>query len=145
MWKSMLLGNLGGDAEVRLTSSQTPVCSFSLAVPIGYGEKKSTQWVRCNIWGKRAEGQLPGLLKKGTRVFVIGDTEDRKWEDKSGNEKNTIEIRVDELQFAGSKKEGGDDSSAPRKQSSGSQKSLLEDPPAGSTQPIPFDDDDVPF
>lgn len=77
-------GNLGKDAEVKYTPSGTAVCEFSVAVKSGYGEREKTNWVRCAMFGKKAEGQLPQYLKKGTQVAVSGELELQEWEGQNG-------------------------------------------------------------
>lgn len=77
-------GNLGKDAEVKCTPSGTAVCEFSVAVKSGYGEREKTNWVRCAMFGKKAEGQLPQYLKKGTQVAVSGELELQEWEGQNG-------------------------------------------------------------
>ena len=77
-------GNLGKDAEIKYTPSGTAVCEFSLAVKSGYGEREKTNWVRCAMFGKKAEGQLPQYLKKGTQVAISGELELQEWEGQNG-------------------------------------------------------------
>ena len=67
-------GNLGKTAEVRYTAgANKAVCTFSIAVKAGFGDNAKTFWVRCNLWGKRAEGGLPAYLVKGQQVCVSGE------------------------------------------------------------------------
>lgn len=77
-------GNLGKDAEVKYTPSGTAICEFSVAVKSGYGEREKTNWVRCAMFGKKAEGQLPQYLKKGTQVAISGELELQEWEGQNG-------------------------------------------------------------
>jgi single-strand DNA-binding protein len=59
-------GNLGRDSEKRYTNNGDPILSFSVGVTSGYGDKKVTTWVNCNLWGKRAES-LHEHLRKGSQ------------------------------------------------------------------------------
>ena len=68
-----ITGRLGGDAEQRPVGSDT-VTSFNLAVDQGYGDKKTTNWFRVSIWGKKGAGAAPYLLKSGI-VTVVGELE----------------------------------------------------------------------
>ena len=77
-------GNLGKDAEVKHLQSGTALCEFSVAVKSGYGDKEKTNWVRCVMFGKKAEGQLPQYLRKGTQVAVSGELELQEWEGANG-------------------------------------------------------------
>lgn len=64
-------GNIGRDAETRRAGNDD-VCSFSVGVKQGYGDKASTNWFRCNLWGKRGE-KLAQYLTKGAKVVVHGE------------------------------------------------------------------------
>lgn len=77
-------GNLGNDCEVKYATSGTAICNFSVAVKSGYGDKQKTNWVRCSLIGKRAEGQLPSYLLKGTQVAISGELELQEWEGQNG-------------------------------------------------------------
>jgi single-strand DNA-binding protein len=97
-------GNLGKDIEIRYTSGAkpTPIGSFNVAVKSGYGQNESTTWVTCNLWGERAE-KLEGYLTKGQQVAVSGELNNRKWVDKDGNERYSLEVRVNDLTLVGGK------------------------------------------
>ncbi len=99
-----ITGNLGRDAEVRQAGNST-VCGFSVAVKSGFGDKAQTNWVSCSIWGKQAEGALPGYLKKGQQVAVTGELSTREYEGKT-----YLELRVNSIDLVGSK----GDNSAPQ-------------------------------
>ena len=68
----ILTGNLGKDAEMRFTPTGTPILNFSLPIDIGFGEKKETMWVRCAMFGERAQ-KLAEHLTKGKGVQVVGE------------------------------------------------------------------------
>lgn len=93
-------GNLGGDSELRFTTSGESVLSFNVAAKSGFGEKAVTSWIRCNLWGKRA-GSLEPYLKKGKQVFVTGEFTARPYADKEGNQKISNEIRVNDIKIVG--------------------------------------------
>ncbi|WMM36546.1 single-strand DNA binding protein [Pseudoalteromonas phage PS_L5] len=98
-------GNLGKDAEVKFLSSGTPVCEFSVAVKSGYGDKEKTNWVRCAMFGKKAEGQLPSYLQKGTQVAISGELELQEWEGQNGKGA-ALSVRVENLDLIGGKPQG---------------------------------------
>ena len=98
-------GNLGKDAEVKFLSSGTPVCEFSVAVKSGYGDKEKTNWVRCAMFGKKAEGQLPSYLQKGTQVAISGELELQEWEGQNGKGA-ALSVRVENLDLIGGKQQG---------------------------------------
>lgn len=95
-------GNLGGDAEQRHTAGGDSVVSFSVGVKSGFGEKASTTWAKCSMFGKRGESVLPYLLK-GQLVGVSGEVNNREWQDKEGQKRMSLEVRVTDLTLLGSK------------------------------------------
>lgn len=73
MNKTVIIGNLGQDAQVRQTQDGKSFLSFSVAVSDGYGENKKTLWFSCSGWGDRfVSGRLPEFLKAGTKVYIEG-------------------------------------------------------------------------
>jgi single-strand DNA-binding protein len=99
-------GNLGRDPELRTTQGGDDVLSFSVGVQQGWGERASTNWFRCSVWGKRAK-TLADKLRKGSRVFVVGELTIGEYQSKP-----QYEIRVSELDF--SKAAGGEQRSEPQ-------------------------------
>jgi single-strand DNA-binding protein len=95
-------GNLGRDCETRFTPNGDAVTNFSVGVTSGYGKNEATTWVNCNLWGKRGESVAP-YLKKGTQVAISGELTNRQYVDKEGNEKYSLEVRVNDLTLVGSK------------------------------------------
>jgi len=71
-------GTVGRDAEVRYLPSGQAVLNVTVANNIGFGDKQQTLWIRCAVWGKRAEGQLQNYLKKGQQVFVSGELSQKR-------------------------------------------------------------------
>lgn len=98
-------GNLGNPAEVKTLSTGTTACEFSVAVKSGYGDKEKTNWVRCVIFGKKAEGQLPSYLQKGTQVAISGELELQEWEGQNGKGA-ALSVRVENLDLIGGKPQG---------------------------------------
>ena len=98
-------GNLGNPAEVKYLANGTPVCEFSVAVKSGYGDKEKTNWVRCAMFGKKAEGQLPSYLQKGTQVAISGELELQEWEGQNGKGA-ALSVRVENLDLIGGKPQG---------------------------------------
>lgn len=98
-------GNLGNPAEVKTLPSGSTVCKFSVAVKSGYGDKEKTNWVRCAMFGKKAEGQLPSYLQKGTQVAISGELELQEWEGQNGKGA-ALSVRVENLDLIGGKPQG---------------------------------------
>jgi single-strand DNA-binding protein len=95
--KVILIGNLGRDPEVRTTQNGTKVANLSIATSENWrdkatGERKEkTEWHRVVIFGQLAD-IAEKYLKKGSKVYVCGQLQTRKWTDQSGQEKYTTEV-----------------------------------------------------
>lgn len=100
MNKITFTGRIVADSELRFIPSGEPVLSFRVASDVGYGEKKSTNWFQCQVWGKRGES-LSQRLTKGLPVTVWGTLTLREWSDKEGQKKLSPDIRVDEVEMHG--------------------------------------------
>ena len=99
----MLMGNLTRDPELRYTPGGQAVASFTVAVNRVYnsqsGEKKEeVSFIRCVVWGKRAE-VCNEYLKKGSPVFVEGRLQSRSWDAQDGTKRSTIEVIAQNVQF----------------------------------------------
>lgn len=95
-------GRIGKDCETRFTQSGDAITSFPVAIDSGYGEKKVTTWLNCSMFGKRGEAVAP-YLKKGGQVAISGELTNRQYTDKSGNEKYSLDLRVNDLTLIGGK------------------------------------------
>ena len=103
--KVILVGNLGGNPEVRYTAGGQPVANFRLATTERWvnrnGEKSEmTEWHRVVAWGKLAEicGQY---LQKGKQVYIEGKIRTRQWQDQQGQKRYTTEIVVNNMVMLG--------------------------------------------
>jgi single-strand DNA-binding protein len=140
--KVQLIGNLGGDPEVRNMSNGDPVCNFTIATTERWkdkntGERKeATEWHRIVLWRRLAEiaGQY---LRKGAPVYIEGQLRTRKWQDKDGRDCYTTEIVASEMKMLGGRPEGGAQSAHHEAKSNGYAPS-----PAARE---PEYDDDIPF
>lgn len=112
----ILTGNLGADPDVRYTQSQTAVVSFTMATTEKYKDadgktQERTEWHKLVAFGKVAE-YCGNYLAKGSKVFVEGRMQTRKWQDKDGNDRYTTEIIVDSLEnLTGKKADEGSEQS----------------------------------
>jgi single-strand DNA-binding protein len=114
--KVILIGNLGNDPDVKVTPNTT-FANLSIATDESYKDKTTgqmvpkTEWHRVVFSGKVAEiCQL--YLKKGSKVFIEGRLQTRKWQDQSGADRYTTEIRGFEMQMLDGK--GGSSDQAPQ-------------------------------
>lgn len=85
-------GNLARDPETRQVGDNE-LTSFTLGVQVGYGEKRSTLWVRCNLWNRK----LAQYLFKGSRVTVSGELSMREYTTQDGQPRQSLELRVADL------------------------------------------------
>ncbi len=108
--KVLLLGNLGGDPELRHTPSGQSVANFNLAtndrVQKDGNWEDRTEWHRIVVWGKLAE-RCNEYLKKGSSAFLEGRIQTRKWQDRDGGDRYTTEIVAFTVQFLSRTSEGG--------------------------------------
>ena len=98
-------GNLGRDAEKRYTQSGDAVVSFSVGVKAGFGDKATTTWANCSMFGKRGEA-VSAYLKKGTLVGIVGEVNLRDYQDKEGQKRYSLDVRVNDLTLLGGKQSG---------------------------------------
>lgn len=85
-----MIGRLTRDPETRTTTGGTKVAEFSIAVDNPF-DKEQTNFFRCKAWGKTAEF-VENYLSKGRLVSVSGRLEQRKYQDKEGNNREAFEI-----------------------------------------------------
>jgi single-strand DNA-binding protein len=97
-------GRLAADAELRYTPSGESVLSFRVASDIGFGERKTTNWFSCQVWGKRGES-LKNYLNKGQQVTVYGQLTLREWQDKEGIKRLSPDVRVSEISLQGGRRD----------------------------------------
>ena len=96
--KVILVGNLGKDPEVRRMTSGDPVVNLSIATSESWRDKASgerkekTEWHRVVIFNKNLADVAEKYLKKGSKVYVEGQLQTRKWTDKDGAEKYSTEV-----------------------------------------------------
>lgn len=138
--KVILIGNLGADPEIRYTQGGTPVVNFRIATTERWKDKdgqqqEQTEWHNIVAWRRLAEicGEY---LSKGSRVYIEGKLQTRKWQDQNGNDRYSTEIVANEMKMLSPKGAGaGGDSYG----SSGG--GFNDFPP----EPPPTTGDDVPF
>src|SRR6202453_531131 len=96
--KVILVGNLGKDPEVRRMTSGEPVVNLSIATSESWRDKASgerkekTEWHRVVIFNKNLADVAEKYLRKGSKLYVEGPFQTRKWTDKDGAEKYSTEV-----------------------------------------------------
>ena len=154
--KVILIGNLGQDPEVKYMPNGGAVTNVTIATSESWKDKNTgeqqdkTEWHRVVFFRRLAE--IAGeYLKKGSKVYIEGKLQTRKWQDQSGNDRYTTEIVANEMQMLDSRSGGasGGDFKPSSNQSSSNQSSSGQ---SSNQQPATapaggFDDfdDDIPF
>ena len=115
--KVILVGNLGRDPETRQTQDGRPIVNFTLATNETWkdrqtGERRErTEWHRVVIFNERLAEVAQNYLRKGSKVYLEGQLQTRKWTDQSGQERYTTEVVLGrfrgELTMLDSRADGG--------------------------------------
>ena len=98
--KVILLGNLGKDPEIRSMNSGNKVASFSLATSKRWKDKATqeqkdkTSWHNIVVFGDGLVGIVEKYVKKGSKIYVEGELQTRKWQDQEGKDRYTTEVVV---------------------------------------------------
>lgn len=152
--KVILLGNVGRDPEFRTFQNGDRVCSLSIATSETWkdkasGEKKErTEWHRVSVLNQNIIKVIEKYVTKGTKLYIEGKLETRKYTDKDGNEKYTTEITLrpfaGEIQLIDSKKSAPSDDHADD-EGDAREPVQKEQPPKPSSAPDYGFDDDIPF
>lgn len=106
--KAIIVGNLGQDPDVRYTTEGKAVANLSIATSETWkdkstGEKKEkTEWHRVVMFGNLAE-IVEKYVQKGSKIYIEGKLQTRKWQDKDGSDRYTTEIVANEMQMLDSR------------------------------------------
>ena len=138
--KVILVGNLGQDPEVKFTAGGAAVTTLSIATSDSWKDKDSgmdkerTEWHRVVLWRRLAE--IAGeYLKKGSKVYVEGQLQTRKWE-QEGQTRYTTEIIARDIQFLDSRGSAN---------TSNQEGTGMNEEPTADVPDSGIDDDDIPF
>lgn len=127
-----IVGRLAADIEVKYLPSGEALGNFTVASDVGFGDKKTTNWFRCTLFGKRVDA-ISQFLSKGQQVTVFGQLTLREWLDKNGVKQLSPDIRVNDIALQGGKQSDA----APAQRQQGK--------PVAPQQGGSFDDSDIPF
>jgi single-strand DNA-binding protein len=156
--KAILIGNLGRDPQTRYTADGRAVANFSIATSESWRDKQTgelqerTEWHNIVCFARL--GEIAGeYLKKGSKVYIEGRIQTRKWQDQNGQDRYTTEIVASDMQMLDSRGGGGFDQDAPPRAagaSAGGGGMQGRGKPRNDSQPPPPDDmddidDDIPF
>ena len=140
--KVILVGNLGQKPDMKFTQSNTAVANLSLATSESWKDKDSgdlktkTEWHRVVYFGKLAE-IAEQYLDKGSKVYVEGKLQTRKWQDQTGNDRYTTEVLGQELTMLDSRGDSSG-SSFENNNSTMSEEDVNQDNGEFSEEDIPF-------
>jgi len=158
--KVILVGNLGNDPEVRYANNGAAIANLSVATSESWKDKNTgeqqekTEWHRVVMFNRL--GEIAGeYLRKGSKVYIEGKLQTRKWQDQSGQDRYSTEIVANEMQMLDSRGDnmgqsgGGGYQSAPASQGQNNQNQQGGggQAPAPQSAPAPANDfdDDIPF
>ena len=146
--KVILVGNLGAKPEVKYASNGNAISNLSVATSESWTDKSTgqkqerTEWHRVSLFGKLAEiaGQY---LDKGSKVYIEGKLQTRKWQDQNGQDRYTTEVVVSGFNGTLQMLDRRDDSSS----SAPSEDVTVKDQTEPSITPVSKDEfeDDIPF
>ena len=151
--KVMLIGNLGRDPEAKTTTSGSKIVNLTVATSETWKDRQTgerqerTEWHRVVIYNQNLADIAEKYLRKGTKVYIEGSLQTRKWTDNSGIEKYTTEVVLNafkgELTILDNKSNGGSAGNASDTSSSSSDTSASWD---SYKEPSSSDPDDkIPF
>lgn len=147
--QTVVVGNLGGDPELRYMQDGTGVCNFSLAASERWRDRatnewrEKTTWYRVAVWGNQAES-CNTYLRKGRQVLVSGQVSARGYMDRNGEVAASLDLKARDVRFLGGRKdeaEGGGVSYQERGQQARYDESARGSKytePAGAIDDIPF-------
>ena len=144
MNRTVLVGRLTKDPDLRYTNSGKAVANFTLAVNRSFKNAQGEQeadFIMCQIWGKPAES-LANYMSKGSRIGVDGRIQTRNYENDQGHRVYVTEVVADNVQFLESKSEQQGQTKQ-QHQASYTKKEKKQD--SGHTEPLDISDDDLPF
>jgi single-strand DNA-binding protein len=146
--KVILIGNLGADPEVRAMASGSSVANISLATTRRWKDKQTnerkeaTEWHRVVFFNRLAE-IVGEYLEKGSKIYIEGRLQTRKWQGQDGQDRYTTEILATEMHMLGTKQDSSAQA-APKASTKNTNTSM------GAPMPPPLSeyddyDDDIPF
>lgn len=141
--QTIIVGNLGGDPELKYMQSGSAVCNFSVAVSETWRDRQTnenrerTTWYRVAVWGGQAEA-CNTYLAKGRQVLVIGNVSTRAYLNNNGEPAASLDLTARSVQFLGGGSGGGG-------QNQGGQGNSGDDDYASNYGEPPSTVDDIPF
>lgn len=140
--KVILIGNLGADPEIRYTQSGTPVVNFRIATTERWKgqdgqQQEQTEWHSIVAWRRLAE-ICAEFLSKGSKVYIEGKLQTRKWQDQNGNDRFTTEIVAKDMQMLSPRGANSGGDSYGTTTGGGGYNDLPQEPPPNTGDDVPF-------
>ena len=132
--KVLIIGNLGSDPEIKYTKAGDPVANLSIATSESWKDKNSgdlqekVEWLRVVMFSRLAE-IAEQYLKKGSKVFVEGKLQTRKWQDQEGKDRYTTEVVAKEMTMLDSRSTSQAQENSPKVESDKPKDDFEEDIP----------------
>lgn len=132
--KVLIMGNLGSDPEIKYTKAGDPVANLSIATSESWKDKNSgdlqekVEWHRVVMFSRLAE-IAEQYLKKGSKVFVEGKLQTRKWQDQEGKDRYTTEVVAKEMTMLDSRSTSQAQENSPKVESEKPKDDFEEDIP----------------
>ncbi len=150
--QTIIVGNLGGDPELRYLQSGRAVCNFSVAVSERWRDRQSdeqrerTTWYRVAVWGNQAE-TCNTYLSRGRKVMVIGNVSARGYINNNGEAAASLDLTARDVRFLGSRDEqgGGGWGGNEQRGGGGQRQQAPRDDRASNYPSSPSSVDDIPF
>lgn len=153
--KVILIGNLGKDPEIRAMQSGDSVCNLAIATSERWKDKQSgeqrekTEWHRVSIFSQPLVKVAEQYLQKGSKVYIEGQMETRKWQDQNGQDRYSTEVVLrpykSELTMLDSKNSGANDFGGSNYGGGFNQDKQAAAGGGGFEPPADEMDDDIPF
>ena len=110
MNKALIIGRLGADPEIKLTTSGKTVCNLSIATSESWTDKdgqkhEKTEWHKATCWDRSAE-IISQYCKKGSQLAIEGKIQTRSWDDEHGNKRYSTEIAIQHFELLGGRQDG---------------------------------------
>jgi single-strand DNA-binding protein len=146
MNRTVLVGRLTKDPDLRYTPNGVPVATFTLAVNRPFSKEKESDFINCVVWKKAAEN-VANFLKKGSLAGVDGRIQTRNYEGQDGKKVYVTEVIAESVQFLDSKNKDNEKQDKPAPKENGNNKGFtrVDEDPFNNNGQINISDDDLPF
>ena len=151
--KVILIGNVGADPEIRRTQSGAAIANLRIATSESWRDKNSgerkekTEWHTVVVFNEGLTKIVEQYVKKGSKLYLEGSLQTRKWQDQSGNDRYSTEVVLQAFNGTLTLLDGpkGEDRSGGDYAKASGGEGRKKEPDGYGHQPADFGDDDIPF